>query len=101
MINSPQKTPVSVVNIDSLPLATPYGNKVTFIEQQWLDNGLLPYGAKPLPEPMLTRDYWHPSQAKYATKSLIEINFYASALGQWVKEQMTTIAGEYTVNFWL
>ena len=53
-------------------------------------NGLLPDGTKPLPEPMLTRDYWHPSQcnftenaqdmlAKIFIETLIFLDFYASA----------------------
>ena len=33
-------------------------------------NGLVPSGTKPLPEPGLIRDYWHPSQwGRYVFKT--------------------------------
>ena len=59
------------------------------------DNGLLPDGTKPLPEPMLTRDFWHPSQCNFTrnaydkAKISFEINVLniciTSARGQWVE----------------
>ena len=39
------------------------------------DNGLLPDGTKPLPKPILTRDYWHPYRKSEDTTAKISLRF--------------------------
>ena len=54
--SSPMKTRfgMSVVNLTHSGLVTPYGDNISS------DNGLMPDGTKPLPEPMLTDHQWSP-----------------------------------------
>ena len=56
----------------------PYGNKILDISDS--ENGLLPDNIKPLPKPLLTQDYWHPSWHNFAENAqhmLVKINdFY-------------------------
>ena len=42
---------------------SPSSNGASHIRQQWLGWWLVAYGPKPLPEPMVTLDYCHPSQS--------------------------------------
>ena len=44
---------------NALPLVMPYIDNL--LVNNVSNNGLVPDGTKPLPEPMLTGDYWHPS----------------------------------------
>ena len=60
--------------VHSLPhclLVTPMATNM-FIGHEWVCNGLFPDSTKPLPEPTMARDYWHPSQKNF-TETLQDV----------------------------
>ena len=57
--------PIIWSSINSLPARDTTWWQTKILVNNGSDNGLLPDGNKPLPEPMLTRNYWHPSQCNF------------------------------------
>ena len=53
--------------INSLPPSDAIWQQI--LANKGSDNSLLPYGTKPLPEPMLTSNHWHPFQYNIKEKT--------------------------------
>ena len=86
------------------PLVTRYGN--TDIDQQRLskDKGLFSDGIKPIPQPIMTRNRWHPSQYNFKEQDIIAtINIQYTKLpctshrGHWVKRTCMLLLIDFSI----